>query len=198
MANPFDTPVSAGPRSGQTFGNLGVGPDQVIVPETKVYRSEDGQLVRRYVAGDRVNAQEAALFGITPEVVGDPVPVDELSVEAAITFLRDRGYQVSPMQVAGPMAAALSDEALIAHVQEQGFEVQKPGEALPELEQPAAPDPDATTEAPVTDDDQARAALAAKRAKKEAEAEAKAQKPPANKREADPENKAEKAPEAKR
>jgi hypothetical protein len=129
---PFDRAVVRQP--GVPFGALGVSPDTVVVPETRTYHSADCTISRRYREGDLVPAQEALLLGIIPSETGELVPASELSEEEAISFLRGRGYQVSPMTVAGPMGAPIPDEALIAHVQEQGFQVEKPGEGLPELE----------------------------------------------------------------
>lgn len=134
---PFDRTVTRTP--GVPFGTLGISPDTVIVPETRTYHSADNTVARRYRQGDVVSAQEALLLGIVPTETGELVPASELSVEEAISFLRGRGYQVSPMNVAGPMEAPIPDEALIAQVQEEGFVVEQPGDALSELEEQVHP-----------------------------------------------------------
>lgn len=206
MVSPLNSPVSINqPRQpGEGFSNLGIGPDQVVVPETKVYRSGDGLVSRRYVAGDVISTQEAVLLGITPEVVGELTPVSELSPEAAIAFLRAQGYQVSPMPVRGPMDPIPTEEA-IAFLQEQGFEVQHPADAVPLLEQPFLSDqpfPEGLVTKITVDGKEVEGTVgtideALPLDSPALAPAAKADPKPKNKREANPDNKAEKAPEQK-
>lgn len=178
------------PREG-SFSNIGIVADEVTVPETGVYRSADGQISRRYRAGDRIPATEAALLGIGPApVVGEPVPAEELTTAEAIAFLRGRGYQVSPTSGLSATDAAPGDEALIAQLQGRGYEVSRPAvgigaDALEAVNPPADPAElaDKTPVAETVDSD-----ADAKTAKG---ANAKAEPAPSNKAEPAPKNKSE-------
>lgn len=191
------------PQPGQTFGNLGIGGDTVAVPETRTYLSEDKTQSRRFIAGDVVSLADAELFGMIPETTGEPLAApDAMGTEAAIAHLRALGYQVAPMAVTGPMDPPPT-EAVVAQVQEQGFEVQKPGEVEPGTPTAAvvdalfaAADP-ATTEASTDVNDPTRDELTAKKAAKAAAADAKATKPNETKVEAAPETKVDGAPATK-
>lgn len=126
--DPFRT-SSAQP--GQNFGTVGIPEGFVVVPETKVYTSEDGQS-RRYIAGDRITAGEAALFGMSADQIGETSNAGELTTAEVYAHVRSLGYQVSPMAVKGPMNLPPSIDDAVAHLQSQGFEVQKAGDATVE------------------------------------------------------------------
>lgn len=61
-------------QPGSSFGNLGIGSTMVEVPETGVYKSQDGRVSKHYRAGTRIPIQEAKLLGIVPLEPAPPEP----------------------------------------------------------------------------------------------------------------------------
>lgn len=199
--------------AGDTFATTGLRADQVTVPDTGVYRSADGRIARRYRAGDRVSAAEAALLGIAT-ARAEAADTPPISTEAAVALLRGRGYQVTPMATAGPMGDAPGDAALIAHLQARGFEIAKPGDTIVEVDHqrailPAAGaiDPEAAIQRaietgalePVVPAEPAEVFIdgGAEPADADADADAKADASHPNKAEPAPANKAERPPRTK-
>jgi hypothetical protein len=208
----------AQPKVGESFGSLGIRRGLVEVPETGVYKSADGTVSRRYRAGTRIPVQEARLLGIVPAdelAVEEVPPLDDAALgEQYARCLAAAGYhlvkvedlrEMELVEFDPPTEAELAARVgLTAQEYERaanialygdGLTHPAPGQAEAAERRGAMHAIRAATEkdTDVSQADDERAALAAKRAESAAKAEGK----PAGKKAPKPEAKVEPEPENK-
>lgn len=77
--------------------NVGFGADLVVVPETGVYRTANGERVVQLLAGARITKAEALALGITESqvVAGEPIEGSAIEGEKIARNLAAAGYSLS-------------------------------------------------------------------------------------------------------